>query len=165
MRWKIWKEEQEERKDILRKTVAKIFDFGWFNETFMKESGQIDSFSALLYYIHILADYLADDPVDTELSVNGCDVPAYSGKASYKINGGIPKFTKKQKKETEVYKIFDNLDEFGRSGTGISCIGPDTLESGKYKNDSGARCENAGIALYKCTAWFAPALHAAIAVS
>ena len=122
------KKVQSERKDILRKTVIKVFDFGWFNEKFKSNSGQIDSFAALLYYTHILADYLADDPDDTEISVKGCDVPAYSGCAYKELNGNKPNFTSKQKKTTESYKEYSDLDSLGRCGVGISCIGPDTLE-------------------------------------
>lgn len=119
---------QSERKDILRKTVVKVFDFGWFNERFKRNSGQIDSFSALLYYIHILADYLADDPVDTEISVKGCDVPAYSGSAYIQLNGNKPSFTSRQKRIKESFKEYSDLDNLGRCGAGISCIGSDTLE-------------------------------------
>lgn len=123
------KKVQSERKDVLRQTVIKVFDFGWFNEKFKSNSGQIDSFSALLYYTHILADYLADDPADTEISVNGCDVPAYSGTAYKELNGNKPNFTIKQKKATESYKEYSDLDSLKRCGAGISCIGPDTLEN------------------------------------
>lgn len=118
---------QETRKDLLRKTVVKVFDFGWFNELFRKEDGQIDSFAALLYYSHILADYLADDPLDTAVSVNGYDIPAYSGEPAYELNGDYPQFTAQQKKETESYKEYSDLDEYGRCGSGITNIGPDTL--------------------------------------
>ena len=89
---------QEARKNLFRKTIIKVFDFGWFNETFNSKSGQIDSFAALLYYTHILADYLADDPNDTKISVNGYDIPAYSGIAEYKLNGDMPLFEEKEKK-------------------------------------------------------------------
>lgn len=122
-------EAQAERKNVLRQTVVKVFDFGWINEKFRSKSGQIDAFAALLYYTHILADYLADDPEDTELSVKGVEVPAYTGEAVYELNGGTPKFSSKQKKATESYKEYSDLDSLGRAGRGISCIGPDTLES------------------------------------
>ena len=118
---------QEARKDFLRKVIVKVFDFGWFNELFRKESGQIDSFAALLYYSHILADYLADDPLDTAVSVKGYDIPAYSGTPVYELCGGIPQFTSQQKKETESYKEYSDLDDYGRCGSGITNIGTDTL--------------------------------------
>lgn len=127
------KEAQAERKDVLRQTIVKVFDFGWFNENFKSKSGQIDSFAALLYYTHILADYLADDPADTELSVKGVEVPAYSGNECYELNGGTPKFSTKQKKATKSYKEYSDLDSLGRAGRGISCIGPDTLETAEKR--------------------------------
>lgn len=128
-------EVQDVRKNVLRKTAVKVFNFGWFNETFKSKNGKIDSFSALLYYSHILADYLADDPKDTEVSVNGVDVPAYYGEPYKELNGNRAKFTSKQKKETESYKEYSDRDDLGRSGVGISCIGRDTLENVTYRGN------------------------------
>lgn len=128
---------QEARKDFLRKVIVKVFNFGWFNELFRKESGQIDGFAALLYYSHIFADYLADDPMDTAVSVNGYDIPAYSGAPIYELSGGIPQFTSQQKKETESYKEYSDLDEYGRCGSGITNIGVDTLAVVGEKKDIG----------------------------
>ena len=127
---------QETRKDLLRKTVVKIFDFGWFNELFRKKDGQIDSFSALLYYSHILADYLADDPLDTAVSVNSYDIPAYSGEPAYELNGNYPQFTAQQKRDTESYKEYSDLDEYSRCGSGITNIGPDTLALVTNRNNN-----------------------------
>ena len=126
---------QIERKSVLRQTVVKVFDFGWFNEKLKTSSGQIDSFSALLYYTHILADYLSDDPEETEISVNGVEAPAYTGEAFYILNGDKPNFTSKQKKQTESYKEHNPLDELDRAGRGIYCIGPDTLETVEKKTN------------------------------
>ena len=128
------KDAQSERKAVLKQTVVKVFDFGWFNEIFVTDGGQIDSFAALLYYTHILADYLADDPEETEISVNGVEAPAYSGCAWYVLNGNKPNFTSKQKKQTEAYKEYSDLDSLRRAGSGISCIGPETLEQAESKS-------------------------------
>lgn len=119
---------QKNRKDVLRKAVTNVFDFGWFNETFRSNQGQIDSLSALLYYTHILADYLAADPSDTEISAKGYDIPAYRGTAYYELNGNEPTFTAVQKKERDSYANYSNLDQYKRSGAGITLIGYDTLE-------------------------------------
>ncbi len=119
---------QKNRKDVLRKTVADVFDFGWFNETFRREQGQIDTLSALLYYTHILADYLADDPLDTAFSAKGYDIPAYSGKEYHELRGNEPAFTTAQKRERDTYATYSDLDQYKRSGAGITLIGPDTLE-------------------------------------
>lgn len=130
------KKAQETRKGLLRKTVVKVFDFGWFNETFRSNSGQIDSFTALLYYSHILADYLADDPLDTTVNANGYDIPAYSGQPIYELNGNVPQFTNKQKNDTESYKEYSDLDVYDRCGPGISNIGPDTLAAVTERNNN-----------------------------
>lgn len=118
---------QAERKNVLRNTVIQVFDFGWVVETFQKDSGQIDGFSALLYYLHILSDYLADDPYDTEISVKGYDIPAYSGTDTVELQGNNPQFTSAQKKSTESYTKFEGLDERGRTGTALANIGTDLL--------------------------------------
>lgn len=121
------KKVQSERKDVLRQTVVKVFNFGWFNEKFKSGSGQIDSFSALLYYTHILADYLADDPEDTEISVKGIEAPAYSGEAVKVLNGNKPSFTNKQKKQTETYMKFEGKDNLGRIGEAFAVLGTEML--------------------------------------
>lgn len=118
---------QKARKDFLRKVIVKVFNFGWFNELFRKESGQIDSFAALLYYSHILADYLADDPMDTAVSVNGYDIPAYSGIPYIELNNGRPTFTKEEKKCADSYMKFSEFDSFERTGTAFVNVGPETL--------------------------------------
>lgn len=46
------------RKKLLCSTVNKVFDFGIKNEMFGNICAQCDSFSALIYYIHILGDHL-----------------------------------------------------------------------------------------------------------
>lgn len=46
------------RKNILRTTANKVFDFGFFNELFGNYCTKCDSFCALIYYVHVLADYL-----------------------------------------------------------------------------------------------------------
>lgn len=47
------------RKGILTSTVNKAFNFGFWNELFGNVCEKNDSFSALLYYVHILGDHLA----------------------------------------------------------------------------------------------------------
>ena len=130
------KEEQQSRKKVLKDTVIKTFDFGWFNEIFKKDSGQIDSFSALLYYSHLLADYLADDPANTEISVKGIDVPSYSGIPTVEINGNIPSFTATEKRVSRSYKEYSDFDAYKRCGAAISNIGLDTLSSNPVRDNS-----------------------------
>lgn len=137
---------QETRKNLLRKTVINVFDFGWANEILKSDSGQIDSFAALLYYSHILADYLADDPLDTAVNAKGYDLPAYSGEPVYTLNGNIPQFSAVQKKETETYKEYSDLDEYNRCGAGITNIGPETLAIVVERN-------NNAISKVKPTGW------------
>ena len=119
---------QESRKKILQTTVNKVFDFGFINNVFANGGEQANSFSALLYYAHILSDYLADDPKETEVNVNGKMVSGYSGQAYITINGGIPNFTKEQKQSTTSFVKYSELDSNGRAGTVIANVGSDTLD-------------------------------------
>jgi len=131
---KTTKKAQAARKNVLRKTVISVFDFGWFNERFNSTGGKIDSFSALLYYVHILADYLADDPVETSISAKGYDIVSYSGVEAIELYGNKPSFTFEQKSETQSYKEYSPQDAYGRCGSAITNIGPDTLENVEPRN-------------------------------
>lgn len=119
---------QENRKKALRNTVNKVFDFGFFNNLFSSK-GKCDSFAALLYYSHILADYLADDPSETEVVVDGKLIPAFSGTAYSIINGDRPKFSSVDKSRAEFNTyLYDGLDSNGRAKTVLAVVGPMTLE-------------------------------------
>ena len=132
------KKNQTNRKKVLRNTVNKVFDFGTINKLFNSSGGKCNSFAALLYYSHILADYLADDPSETEASVNGNTVPAYCGQPYVTINGNKPSFKAAQKKDTTSFVRFSELDSYGRAGVAFANIGPDILSSvGMRQNMSG----------------------------
>ena len=124
------KKAKAKRKKVLQNTVNKVFDFGFINNLFGSKRGKCNSFAALLYYSHILADYLADDPDATEVNVNGKMTPAYAGAAYTEINGNRPSFTAKQKKKTESFVTYSDLDDQGRAGIAYGCIGPDILNEG-----------------------------------
>ncbi len=123
------KKNQASRRTVLRNTVNKVFDFGFFSNLFGSSTGKCDSFAALLYYSHILSDYLADDPSETEIAINGRLTPAYSGQAATTLNGNQPSFTAKEKEMTESFVRNSPLDSLGRAGVAFGCIGPDTLSS------------------------------------
>jgi hypothetical protein len=115
------------RRKILRGTVNKIFDFGFINKLFNSDDGQCDSFSALLYYSHILADYLADDPDESEATAGNTHISAYSGTAAVVVDGNKPTFSAVQKKSTESFAIFSALDSQGRAGVAFANIGPNDM--------------------------------------
>ena len=58
------KKQQENRKEVLQNTVNKICDFGFINNLVGSKKGKCNSFAALLYYSHILSDYLADESIE-----------------------------------------------------------------------------------------------------
>lgn len=120
---------QGNRKKVLQRTVNKVFDFGTINNWFGSTRGKCNSFAAVLYYSHILADYLADDPSETETNVNGRITDAYSGEPYTTINGNKPSFTTAQMNGTYSFVKFSDLDSQGRAGVAYGCIGADTIET------------------------------------
>ena len=116
------------RKTILQNTVNKVFDFGFVNNLFGGSSGKCNSFAALLYYFHILADYLADDPDETNALCGNYRVPAYSGSADYIINGDIPNFTQEEIRMAKTDPIYSDLDELGRCGPVFALLGKESTE-------------------------------------
>lgn len=123
------KKNQANRKKVLRNTVNKVFDFGFVNNIFGSNKGKCDDFSSLLYYSHILADYLADDPSETEAFVDGKQIPGFSGKPYYIINGDKPKFSSVDisRAQSNTY-LYDGLDDKGRARRVLAVVGPNTLE-------------------------------------
>ena len=116
------------RKKVLRNTVNKVFDFGFINNLFGSNKGKCDSFAAMLYYSHILADYLADDPSDSEAIVNDKLVSSYSGEPYTIINGNKPTFSSYDMSRTTSFVIYRGLDNYRRAGVVLGVIGPDSLE-------------------------------------
>lgn len=123
------KSNQGNRRRILQNTVNAVFDFGLINNIFGSGGGKCNSFAALLYYSHILADYLADDPDDTQAVVNGKQVSSYSGQATTVVSGGMPAFTASQKKNITSFTKFSELDGLGRAGVAFANVGPDTIQA------------------------------------
>lgn len=120
-------ENQNNRKKLLRKTVNVLFDFGLVNNLFNEDEGKCNSFAALLYYFHCLADYLSDDQSATEINIGGTYVPPYAGQPSVVINGGVPDFSESEKNQTESFVRYSGLDNLGRAGVVFANIGPEDL--------------------------------------
>ena len=60
----------EARKALLLSTTNKAFDFGWFSKKFSGRlwfdyDAKCDSFSALIYYVHILGDHIYTKSINT----------------------------------------------------------------------------------------------------
>ena len=115
------------RQKVLRNTVNKVFDFGFFNNCFGSNQGKCDSFAAILYYSHILADYLADDPSDTEVVVNDKLVPPYTGEPYIKMNNNIPGFSYVEINRTESQSIIYGGVKNKQVGIVLALVGPETL--------------------------------------
>ncbi len=55
------------------------------------------------------------------------DIPEFSGKAYISINNNIPSFTDEEKSKTKSYEFYSELDELGRCGYTMACIGRDLM--------------------------------------
>lgn len=126
------------RKKILQNTVNKVFKFGTFNLIFGCGKGTSNSLSALIYYSHILSDYLADDPEDTEINLKGKTIAAYCGQAYIDINGGRPSFTSMQRKYIQSMATYSPLDSYGRCGVAYAVLGIDIMPSSGSRQYIGA---------------------------
>ena len=129
--------QQKSRKTILRNTVSKVFGVGFWNRYFKRNKEKYESFAAVLYYMNILADYLADDPDATEITWKSGFVSAYDGKASVEINGGIPQFTQKEKNRKDYFLTFSKLDSSGRAGTAFANISKDHMPEAESRQHIG----------------------------
>ncbi|MCB6546034.1 DNA/RNA non-specific endonuclease [Blautia glucerasea] len=123
------KRQQKNRKEVLQNTVNKICDFGFINNLVGSKKGKCNSFAALLYYSHILSDYLAAEPSETHVNIKGKEVPSYTGDAVVKLNGNKPSFTSKQKKSSESFIETSPLDSQKRAGLVFANIGTDILDA------------------------------------
>lgn len=123
------KSQQGRRKKLLQNAVNKIYDFGFLNNIIGSiiggSKGKCNSFSALIYYSHILSDYLADDIEDSDTTVNGRKVPSYSGSSYMTLSGNKPSFSDADMKRTNSAIIYSPLDSYGRPGTVFGFLGPD----------------------------------------
>lgn len=113
------------RKTVLQDTVNKVFDFGFFSNIFNSRGGKCDYFSALLYYFHILADHIADNPEDASIEINKVN-RSYMGNAYCVINNDEPRSGLK-KEENKSKVELSELDELGRAGVAYAVIGLDTM--------------------------------------
>ncbi len=126
------KKAQSNRKNILKRTVNKVLNFG------LTEGKKSDSFTALMYYTHILADYLADDPDATDAKVKGKTVSSYSGQAFVELNGNRPTFTKEEKSSLKTYSQYSSLDSLGRSGAAVANISTDNMAPADSRQSIGS---------------------------
>ncbi|MCQ2522025.1 MAG: DNA/RNA non-specific endonuclease [Lachnospiraceae bacterium] len=119
-----YKKQQDNRHTLLIRTVNKVFDFdnkGWFGS---KTNTRDESFAQFLYYLHILSDYLADSPKETEIGFDLYDVPAYNGNSYIELNGNKPTII--NTKPTGYSKLETNN---GRAGTAFVEVSKDTIDA------------------------------------
>lgn len=126
------------RRKTLQNAVNKVFDFGFFSNLFGSEKGKCNSFAALLYYFHILSDYLADDPQDTEITIKGKIYSSYCGSPFVEIDGGVPSFSSAEKSKAEAYTSYSSIDGLGRCGVAFAVLGTETMPPSDSRQNIGA---------------------------
>ena len=82
----------------------------------------------LLIFALLVAGYFARDYIfgTNEPPISLAEVPEFSGEPYVVINGGEPFFTKEEI-TTESYEKYSELDELGRCGVAMACIGRDLM--------------------------------------
>lgn len=86
-----------------------------------------------------------DKPVEAETFITEFDlkyIPEYSGKPYYELNNGVP-FFKADELTTAPYEYYSPLDELGRCGECIACIGKEMMPTEKRE----------GIGMIKPSGW------------
>lgn len=127
----------KKRTKLLKNTVNKVFDFGLWNNLFESDNGKCNSFAAYLYYSHILCDYLADDPEDTEVALEKGYITSFSGDSYVEVNGNRPQFTKSEKENTDKFAKLSALDELGRAGKAYANIEKESLPAANSRQNLG----------------------------
>lgn len=130
-------EQAKKRTKLLKNTVNKVFDFGFLNNHFGSDKGRCNSFAAYLYYSHILCDYLADDPENTEVALEKGYISSFSGATYVEINGNRPQFTKAEKENTEKFTKLSALDTLGRAGKAFANITKESLPEANSRQNIG----------------------------
>lgn len=64
------------------------------------------------------------------------EIPEYSGEPFIGINDYVPFFSEEEKKSTESFESYSELDELGRCGVAYANIGPDLLPTEERENIS-----------------------------
>ncbi len=126
------------RKKILQNTVNKVFDFGFLNEVFHSKDSKSESFAELLYYFHILADYVTEDSLDTQVTIKSNKKTysvSYSGEPYVKINGDKPSFVVRDLSKDVYYVNYEGLDSKGRTGQAFAMVGPETVDLAGPRED------------------------------
>lgn len=67
-------------------------------------------------------------------AIASVEIPDYSGDAYIEINNGMPYFTEEEKKITEPFERYSDLDELGRCGAAYANICQDLMPSEKRGN-------------------------------
>lgn len=128
---------QKERKRLLQRVVKDTFDFGFYDETFNNGGKQCESFTQFIYYLHILADYLADDPNETSVTVGSQSIISFSGQPYSEVNGNQPNLKVERNSELETYIVYSTPDN-GRSGQAVALITEESLPPANSRQQIGS---------------------------
>ncbi|MBO4910159.1 MAG: DNA/RNA non-specific endonuclease [Lachnospiraceae bacterium] len=69
----------------------------------------------------------SQDPTPPASYITATDIPAYSGAAYVELNGNQPDFTDEEKKSTEPFEYYSDLDSLGRCGVAFANVCVDLM--------------------------------------
>lgn len=131
------KEVQNKRKKLLRNSVNEVFDFGLYYNLFGSDTGKCNSFAALLYYSHILADYLAGYPENVEDSIKGeLKHLTNSHDAIYEYQNNVPSFPDSIKLTTQPSYWYSQEDGNNKCGEAFAVLYGKALETIGYRDST-----------------------------
>ena len=99
---------------------------------------------AILIFGYFARDYILDFiGIGTEAPISLSEIPEFSGEPYVKINGGVPFFTEEEI-TTKSFEDYSLLDELGRCGVAMACIGVDIMPKEGEEREGIAHIEPTG---------------------
>ena len=82
--------------------------------------------------------WLGPSPLQTTWSLSYEDIPSYEGSLWVELNGNVPSFAPDQI-TSAAFEQYSPLDELGRAGAALACLGMETVPAGEREDISSIR--------------------------
>ena len=97
-----------------------------FSFTACEEEEVVQALDIAIAVMENMEDRQDSGSLESEASTSLVEIPEFSGDAYIAINGNVPFFVEEEY-TTESYEYYSELDELGRCGVTIACIGIDIM--------------------------------------
>ena len=97
-----------------------------FSFTACEEEEVVQALDIAIVVMENMEDRQDSGSLESEASTSLVEIPEFSGDAYIAINGNVPFFVEEEY-TTESYEYYSELDELGRCGVTIACIGIDIM--------------------------------------